>query len=125
MENGLGSSEIGQISVPVHDLGTAVQFYRDILGIRFLFEVPKMAFFDCAGVRLMLAIPEEPEFDHPSSILYFEVDDIQGAYNKLSQREVKFTDQPHLVAKMPDHELWMAFFKDPDDNTHALMSEVR
>lgn len=125
MENGLGPSEIGQIAVPVHDLRTAVQFYRDILGIRFLIEVPKMAFFDCAGVRLMLAIPEVPEFDHPSSIPYFEVDDIQGACNKLSQREVKFTDQPHLVAKMPDHELWMAFFKDPDDNTHALMSEVR
>ncbi len=102
-----GLSQIGQISMNVHDLERAIEFYRDRLGIKHLFTVPKMAFFDCAGTRLMLAIPEEAEFDHPGSILYFKVDDI-----------------PHLIAKMSDHDLWMAFFRDSENNLLGLMSEV-
>jgi predicted enzyme related to lactoylglutathione lyase len=121
----LGLSQIGQISVNAHDLDRATAFYRDRLGMRFLFQVPKMAFFDAGGIRLMLGLPEKPEFDHPSSILYFKVGDIDQAYAALSSRGVAFEDKPHLIARMPDHELWMAFFRDSEDNFLALMSEKR
>jgi methylmalonyl-CoA/ethylmalonyl-CoA epimerase len=115
-----------QISMNAHDVGRAVQFYRDRLGMRLLFEVPpRMAFFDCAGVRLMLSLPEPKEHDHPGSVLYFRVDDIQRAHADLTERGVPFLDTPHLIARMPDHELWMTHFKDTEGNTLALMSEVR
>jgi methylmalonyl-CoA/ethylmalonyl-CoA epimerase len=120
-----GLRQIGQLSMRVHDLDRAVAFYRDTLGMRFLFQVPSMAFFDCAGVRLMLGIPEKPEFDHPGSIVYYRVADIQAAFETLRGRDVRFMGPPHLVAKLPDHELWMAFFRDLDENLLALMSEVR
>lgn len=123
---GLGLSQIGQISITVQDVGRATAFYRDALGMRFLFEAPpKLAFFDCGGVRLMLSTAEEAEFDHPSSILYFKVDDIRATHAAMSARGVEFRNEPHLVAKLPDHELWMAFFRDSEGNTLALMSEVR
>jgi methylmalonyl-CoA/ethylmalonyl-CoA epimerase len=120
-----GLSQIGQINVRVHDLPRAMAFYRDDLGIPFLFDVPNMAFFDCAGVRLLLALPEGEGSDHPSSILYFKVDDIHGATEALRARSVKITSEPHLIARMPDHDLWMSFFLDSEGNTLALMSEVR
>lgn len=118
-----GLSAIGQIAIATRDVPRAVAFYRDVLGLRFLFEVPKMAFFDCGGVRLMLAHPEEPEFDHPASILYYRVDDIRAAHATLKARGVRFVDEPHVVADLGDRELWMTFFRDPDDNVAALMSE--
>ncbi len=118
-----GLSQIGQIALNVHDLERAVAFYRDKLGMKHLFTVPKMAFFECGGIRLMLGLPEKPEFDHPSSILYFKVDDIQIAFRALSSRGVSFEGDPHLVAKMPTHDLWMAFFRDSENNLFALMSE--
>ena len=114
---------IGQISVNVKNLPRAVAFYRDKLGAKFLFEAGTMAFFDCAGIRVMLALPEKPEFDHPSSILYFNVGQINEAFATLSTRGVIFEAKPHLVAKMPSHELWMAFFRDSENNLLALMSE--
>jgi methylmalonyl-CoA/ethylmalonyl-CoA epimerase len=118
-------SRIGQIAVTARDIGRAVAFYRDALGLPLLFQAPpRLAFFDAGGVRLMLSEPE-PEFDHPSSVLYFLVDDIRAAHAALAGRGVEFRGEPHLVAKMPDHELWMAFFRDTEGNTHALMSEVR
>lgn len=117
-------SQIGQIAGNARDLDRAVTFYRDALGMSHLFTVPKMAFFDCAGIRLMLGVAEKAEFDHPSSILYFKVGDIQAAHQALSGRGVAFRSEPHLVAKLPDHELWMAFFGDSEGNTHALMSEI-
>lgn len=120
-----GLSQIGQIAVNVHDTGRAVAFYRDQLGIKLLFTAGQLAFFDCGGIRLMLTLPEKPEFDHPSSILYFRVPDIQQAHATLSQRGVKFEDAPHLIARMPDHELWMTFFRDSENNLLGLMSEVR
>jgi len=119
-------SQIGQISVNVHDLERAVGFYKEILGLPLLYQFPpKLAFFDAAGVRLMLSLPEDPEFDHPGSILYFKVNDIQGTWSALREGGADLIREPELVARMPDHELWMAFFKDPDGNTLALMSEVR
>jgi len=117
-------SQIGQIAVPVTDLARAVAFYRDTLGMKFLFQVPNLAFFDRAGVRLMLDVPEDKK-EHHSFVVYYKVDDIQRAYQILSSRSVPFEDKPHRIAKMPDHELWMAFFRDPDRNIPALMSEVR
>jgi methylmalonyl-CoA/ethylmalonyl-CoA epimerase len=122
----LGLGAIGQIAMNATDIPRAVRFYRDALGIRLLFEVPpKMAFFDCAGLRLMLSLPENAEFDHPGSVLYFRVDDIAQAWASLKERGVNFADEPHLVARMPDHELWMTFFKDTEGNTLALMAEKR
>lgn len=114
---------IGQIAVNAKDLPRAVRFYRDALGMRFLFEAPKMAFFDAAGVRLMLAVADEPELAHPSSILYFRVSDIDAAHTALTARGVEFVRAPQLTAKMPDHELWMAFFHDSEANLLALMAE--
>jgi predicted enzyme related to lactoylglutathione lyase len=119
---GLGT--IGQIHVSVTDLERSIAFYRDALGITFLFEVPgqQMAFFDCDGVRLYLGRPESPEF-RSNPILYFRVEDLDGAVSALGERGVAFTDEPHLIARMEDHELWMTFFKDPDGTNLALMSE--
>ena len=120
-----GLSAIGQIAVNAHDLERAEVFYRDKLGMKHLFTVPpQMAFFDCAGIRLMLSLPEKPEFDHPSSILYFNVDDIQQASQTLAGRGVQFEEQPILVANMGSYDLWMASFRDSENNLLALMSQV-
>lgn len=117
---------VGQISIRTKDLPNAVAFYRDQLGLDFLFEAgPALAFFTCGDIRLMLTVPESEEFDHPSSTLYFRVEDLGAAYDELRGRGVPFDDEPHLIANMPDHELWMAFFRDPDRNLHGLMAEVR
>lgn len=121
----LSLSRIGQIAIVVKDVERATEFYRDVLGMRFLFAYPGLAFFDCDGTRLMLSRPEKKEFDHPSSILYFRVDDIQSAYQTLRSRKVEFEDEPHVVARMPDHDLWMCFFRDRDDNIFGLMAEDR
>ena len=120
-----GMRQIGQIAINWHDTNRAVEFYRDALGLKLLFTAGQLAFLDCGGVRLMLSPPEKPEFDHPSSILYFKVDDIQAAYDRLVHRGVKIEDQPHVVARMPDHDLWLAEFRDSEGNLMALMSEVR
>jgi methylmalonyl-CoA/ethylmalonyl-CoA epimerase len=118
-------TSVGQISIRVHDIERAVAFYRDALGLEFLFEAGALAFFRCGDVRLMLTRPESDEFDHPSSTLYFRVGDIDAGRAELIDRGVPFVDEPHLIARMPDHELWMSFFRDPDDNLHGLMAEVR
>jgi catechol 2,3-dioxygenase-like lactoylglutathione lyase family enzyme len=116
---------IGQIAIRARDLPGAVTFYRDVLGLDYLFEAGQLAFFRCGDIRIMLSPPERDEFDHPSSTVYFRVQDLQAAYDELSTRGATFVDEPHLIAKLPDHELWMAFFRDPDGNLLALMSEVR
>jgi len=121
---GVGISRIGQIAVTVHDLDRAIAFYRDKLGLSLLFTAGKLAFFDCGGVRLMLDLPEKPEFDHPSSILYFTVPDIAAAHRQMLASGVRFEDEPHVIAKMPSHELWMTFFRDSEQNLLALMSEM-
>jgi methylmalonyl-CoA/ethylmalonyl-CoA epimerase len=118
-------TSIGQIAINTRDVPRAVAFYRDALGLEFLFETGPLAFLMCGDVRLMLSRPESPEFDHPSSTIYFRVDDIEAARAELIERGVPFDDEPHLIARMPDHELWMTFFRDPDRNLHGLMSEVR
>lgn len=121
--DGLGT--IGQIHVSVTDVDSSVAFYRDVLGIPFLFRVPgqPMAFFDCDGVRLYLGAPESESF-RSKVVLYFTVDDVDVAYEALGERGVEFLDAPHVVARMDDVELRMAFFLDPDGNHLALMAEV-
>jgi methylmalonyl-CoA/ethylmalonyl-CoA epimerase len=125
VQSEFGLSLIGQIAVPVSDVDRAIAFYRDALGMRFLFKAPPgLGFFDCGGVRLLLDEPAKAQSENYSSIIYYTVPDIQAAYQALTARGVVFRDAPHLVARMPDHELWMAFFCDPDKNILALMSEV-
>ena len=123
---GVGISGLGQIQIGAHDVERAAAFYENVLGLKLLFKAPPgLAFFDCGGVRLMLDHPEKPEFDHASSILYFSVPDIHAAYSKLKTQNVKFEDEPHMIARMPDHDLWMTFFRDSEGNVMAMMSEVR
>jgi methylmalonyl-CoA/ethylmalonyl-CoA epimerase len=121
----IGLDRIGQIAVPVNDIDRAVAFYRDTLGMQFLFQAPPgLGFFNCGGIRLMLDAPAK-EKAGSGSVIYYKVDDLTSAFNELSRRGVQFESTPHLIAKMPDHELWMAFFRDPDQNLLALMSEVK
>lgn len=118
-----GLSTIGQILVPVRDVGRATAFYRDALGMRFLFAFPGMAFFDADGVRLYLSEPESPDFSGQATI-YFRVPDITAAVATLEARGVVFGERPHVVHRDASSELWMCFTKDPDGNNVALMSEV-
>jgi catechol 2,3-dioxygenase-like lactoylglutathione lyase family enzyme len=115
---------IGQISVRVHDLDRATRFYKDVLELPLLFSVPNLAFFDAFGVRLMLGRAEKSEFDHASSILYFQVADIEHVHATLAARGVRFEGVPHVVAPMGNRDLWMAFFYDSEENLLAMMSEV-
>lgn len=119
-----GLSTIGQIAINVKDLERATTFYRDNLGMQFLFSAGPLVFFDAGGVRLMLSRPESPEFDHPSSVLYYKVDDLHAMYQTLKNRDVHFIDDPHKIADMGAYELWMAFFHDSEGNTLALMGEI-
>lgn len=116
--------KVGQIGVPVKALDKAIHFYQEILGLSLLFSTESMAFFECNGLRLLLSLPEE-EFAHSSSVIYFQVENIRKTYEDLVSKEVTFTDEPHVVATMGQTETWMVFFKDTEDNTHALMSEVQ
>lgn len=116
-----GLDRIGQIHVTAHDLDRAVGFYRDRLGMRLLFQVPSMAFFQCGDVTVMLGLPEQ-EFDHPASIIYYTVSDLDAAYGALRERGVTFLREPALTHRAQDHELWMAFFTDSEGNTAALMA---
>jgi predicted enzyme related to lactoylglutathione lyase len=120
-----GLSTIEQIAVNAQDIDRAVAFYRDKLGMKLLFSVPpSLAFFDCDGIRLMLSLPPKPEFDHESSIIYFKVEDIQGAYAKLTERGVQFEEAPIFVADMGTYDLWLASFRDSENNLLALMAHV-
>jgi methylmalonyl-CoA/ethylmalonyl-CoA epimerase len=118
-----GLSAIGQIAITVTDVDRAIRFYRDALGMKFLFQAGSLGFFDCAGVRLMLSGSEKPGETY-SSILYFRVPDIHTASRSFEERGVTWEQPAHLVARMPDHDLWMAFLRDPDRNLLAIMSEI-
>jgi len=115
--------KIGQIAILVKDVGRATEFYRDKLAMRYLFTAGNLAFFDCGGVRLMLDKPDKVEAG--TSIIYFKVGEIHEAHEQMKARGVEFVDKPHLIAKLPDHDLWMTFFRDSEGNLLGLMSEVR
>jgi methylmalonyl-CoA/ethylmalonyl-CoA epimerase len=120
-----GLTRIHQISIRTKNTTRAVAFYQDALGLKLLFQAPpQLAFFDCGGVRLMLS-PAEPEFDHQGSVIYFAVDDIKSAHTALAAAGVTFRTEPHLIAKLPDREVWLADFVDSEGNVLALMSEPK
>jgi methylmalonyl-CoA/ethylmalonyl-CoA epimerase len=117
-------SEIGQIALTISDLDKSVAFYRDTLGLPHLFSAPPgLAFFACGSVRLMLSRPEKPDGERFGAAIYFKVADMDDTCRQLRDRHVIFEAEPHLVAKMQNHDLWMAFFRDPDRNLLALMCE--
>lgn len=120
----IGIQNIGQISIIVRDLQRATAFYRGTLGLALLFTAGNLAFFDCGGVRLMLGLAETPELDHPSSILYFRVPDLNAAHQRLVDLGVPIVAPPRLIAPMPSYDLWMSAFRDSEGNIHQLMSEV-
>lgn len=116
---------IGQIAVAVSDIRRAVEFYRDVLELPLLFEAPPgLAFFDCGGVRLMLTIPQGESRDHHTSVIYYKVADIHAAMETLTSRGVVPVREAQLVARMPDHDLWMAFIRDPDETLIGIMAEI-
>jgi methylmalonyl-CoA/ethylmalonyl-CoA epimerase len=117
-------TSIGQIAVTVQDLARAIRFYRDVLGLKYLFESGGMAFFECGGTRLMLTCAEKPDSTY-GSIIYYRTPNIDAAAASMRSRNVQFEAPPRMIAKMPDHELWMAFLRDSEGNLLALMSEVR
>jgi methylmalonyl-CoA/ethylmalonyl-CoA epimerase len=114
---------IGQIAITVSDLARAVQFYRETLGLPYLFEAGGMAFFQCATTRLMLTVAKEGS--PANSIIYFKTDALEKQVEEMTSKNVHWESKPFLVAKMPDHELWMAFFRDTENNLHGLMEERR
>ena len=116
-------NSIGQIAILVKDVNRATDFYRDKLGMKHLFAAGNLSFFDCGGIRLMLDKPEKT--DAGTSIIYFKVSEIQDAHEQMKSRGVEFVDQPHLIAKLPDHDLWMTFFHDSEGSLLGMMSEVR
>ncbi len=121
-----GLSEIGQIAITVADVARATAFYRDVLGLRFLFPAgPNMAFLAAGSVRIMLTTPQGAGEAGKNSILYFKVADIRAAQAAIVSRGAQPVGEPRLIARMPDHELWMAAVRDPEGNIVELMSEVR
>jgi methylmalonyl-CoA/ethylmalonyl-CoA epimerase len=121
----LSLSRIGQIAITVTDMERSVAYYRDVFGMRFLFRAPNVAFFDCDGIRLMLGQSEAPNQKPHGTAIYYRVENIQDAFEGLKSRSARVESPPHLIARMPDHDLWMAFFRDPDENLLAIMEEVR
>lgn len=119
-----GLAKIDQIALPVEDLDRAVAFYRSKLGMKYLFRSNGLAFFDCEGTRLLLSRPEGVEDDHPGSVIYFKVADIHQAYETLVARGVSFDDRPHRIADMGTYEIWMAFFRDSENNLLAISGEI-
>lgn len=115
--------KIGQIAIGVSDAARAKDFYQNVLGMKLLFDAGSLAFFQCGEVRLMISPSDAPPGER--TILYFRVPDIQQAHAALRARGVEFIQSPQMVARMPDHELWLAFLKDPEGNTLGMMSEVR
>ncbi len=117
---------VGQVSIPVSDVDRAVEFYRDVLEIPFLFQVPgspAMAFFQCGGTRLYIVKPENPDSRTGSSVVYFTVDSAQDAADELKSKGVELESEPHIIHQTDSYTLWMAFFRDPDGNLMAVMSE--
>jgi len=117
-------NQIGQIAISVDDVDAAEKFYSDIVGLRKLFRFGTLLFFDCAGVRLLVEKSAKEPFEPCSSVIYFRTPDLAISYPDLKSRGADFVDEPHLIAPMPDHDLWMVFFKDPAGNLLAMMQEA-
>ena len=114
---------LSQVAVTFRDLPKAIAWYRDVLQLPLMFETGGMAFFAMGGVRLMMTVPEKPEFDHPASVLYLRVENIDATFAELVARGVAFDDAPHLIGKMGTTEIWMAFFRDAERHLLAITEE--
>jgi predicted enzyme related to lactoylglutathione lyase len=122
----LATSDIGQIAITVSDVDKAVVFYRDVLGLKFLFSAgPNLAFLAAGSVRLMLSTPQGAGTVGKNSLLYFKASDIAATHAAIVARGATGERAPQLAARMPDHELWLAFIRDPDGNLVGLMEEKR
>lgn len=116
---------IGQIAIAITDIRKSVVFYQDVLGLELLFEVPSgMAMFDCGGTRVMLTTQQGLERDHHTSVIYYKVKNIEVSSKAIKNNGAKFLQEPQLVAKMVDHDLWMGFIRDPDENLVGIMAEL-
>ena len=125
MTGSVGIESIRQIAIAISDLEQSVEFYRDRLGMQLLFQSPPgLAFFDCGGVRLMLTTLQGEEKDHHTSVIYYKVADLDQATTALDAAGVDFERRPQLTAKMPDHELWIGFVRDPDQNLVGILAEL-
>ena len=122
--NMVAIDSIKQIGIPVKDISRAIKFYQEQLQLPLLFQTDSMAFFNCNGIRLFLSLPEKEAYAGASSVLYFNTNDIESTYAVMKNNGVHFIDIPHVVAKMGNTETWMTFFKDTEENTHALISDV-
>ncbi len=120
---GIGIQGVAQVAITAREMERAVAFYRDLMGLPLLFQVPGAAFFDCGGVRLMLAVPEGADHDHPASIVYYRVADLDAGFTALREGGATVEKVPHLIGRMGDREIWMAFLRDSEDNVLALTSE--
>jgi methylmalonyl-CoA/ethylmalonyl-CoA epimerase len=120
----LNLSHIGQIALPVADVDRAERFYESVMGLRKLYRFGDLSFFDCAGVRLMLDKAQDPTDIKRGSVIYFRCADIALTVAELGRRGVTLVHKPHCIAKMDDHDLWMAFFNDPDGHLLAVMQEA-
>lgn len=121
----LANATVGQLLIPVEDLGRGVAFYRNTLGVRYLFSAPpQMSFFQCGDVRLLVGVPEAGQPRERGSLVYFKVPDIHAVYATLKERGVEFGAEPKPIHKTTSSELWLAEFRDPDGNQLALMSEI-
>jgi methylmalonyl-CoA/ethylmalonyl-CoA epimerase len=119
-----GPVGIGQLAISVTNLDRAVSFYHDVLGLPLLFRAPPgLAFLDCGGVRLMLSEVHSGATPAPVGVIYYRVSDLDAAYAALQTRGASFVDEPHCIARLADHELWMVFLRDPDAHLLALMAE--
>jgi len=121
----LANAKIGQLLIPVDDFDKGVAFYKEVLGLPFLFAAPpQMAFFSCGNVRLLVGVVPSGQKAQRGSAIYFQVADIHGAFVSLRDNGVQFLAEPHVVNRTPKTELWLAEFADLDGNQLALMSEV-
>ena len=120
----VGIEYVGQIAIAVSDIKQATEFYQKVLNLKLLFEVPSgLAFFNCGGTRLMLTVKKGDDKDHKTSVIYYKVKDIKAAAKSISSNGGVFVREPELAAKMPDHELWIGFLRDPDENLIGIMDE--
>lgn len=125
MTNNVDIQSIGQIAIAISDVKRSIHFYQDILGLPLLFEAPPgLAFFNCGGIRLMLTTQQGDTKDHKTSVIYYKVSDIGRATDSILTKGITFVREPELTAKLPDHELWIGFLRDPDENLIGLMAEV-
>lgn len=121
----LADATVGQLLIPVENLESAIGYYRDVLGLEYLFSAPpQMSFFQAGSVRLLVGVPEAGQARERGSAVYFKVPDIHAVYATLKERGVAFPSEPKLIHKTPASELWLVEFRDPDGNQLALMSET-